>query len=144
MVAGKAYTPRPAGGCDGGSGDCPAGITMPPGSEVILNANFVSTGEDCPRPQYYPESITAPGYSYSANGQSNPQYFMYVSGGCSGIAGNFNFVPIANDNVSFYAGPEQDGGASWALSVEFNAAPDAGACQIDSCVNLYVGNNQKL
>jgi hypothetical protein len=118
---------------------CPAAIALPPDSEVTLNASFPSTGEACPSVNYTPESITAP--DYSANGQPTA---VYVSGGCSGHAGNFDLLPLATNNISFY-GPQPDGGASWVLAVDFFPGPDAGACNVNSsCTDLYVGNNQKL
>jgi hypothetical protein len=129
----------PAPGSLGPISACPAAIALPPGSQVTLNASFVSTGEACPFVNYTAESITAP--DYSANGQAA----AYVSGGCSGTAENFNLLPLGTGNGSLYAGPQQDGGASWVLAIDFFPDPDAGACNVNSgCTNLYVGNNQKL
>ena len=121
---------------------CPAAIALPPGSEVTLKASMPSGGEACPQLNYTPESITAP--HSSANGQST-YYVSYASGGCSGQVGNFDFVPVADGNVSFYSDPQQDGGASWVLAVDFFPDPDAGACGVNEhCTNLYVGTDQKL
>jgi hypothetical protein len=97
----------------------------------------VSTGEDCPKVGYTPESVAAPAYSV------NDSVAVYSSGACRGRA-QFDLLPLA-DGASLYAGPAPDGGAAWVLAVDFFPDLDAGACDVNgSCTDLYVGTDQKL